>query len=207
MNAKLTAFGKLLLSIIDAVLAILWSITKLAARVIAWLWRAAVTAADMIFRRRRGRRRHRGAIARRWNGFITMMDESKPARRWLFGLLLLGLLLLPSAKWRGSWNLYQQGVASHYGPGFYFKRTASGDLFVPWRMTAAHNSLPFGTLVKVIDRKTGAAIQVTINDRGPFVDGRIIDLSWLAAWRLGILRSGTAPVDLYVRPSAIRGQR
>ncbi|HVW93770.1 MAG TPA: septal ring lytic transglycosylase RlpA family protein [Devosia sp.] len=77
----------------------------------------------------------------------------------------------------------QCGVASWYASG---TRTASGERMNANAMTAAHRSLPFGTKVKVIDQKTGRAVQVTINDRGPFVRGRIIDLTKAAASRLGL---------------------
>ena len=66
----------------------------------------------------------------------------------------------------------------------------------PNAMTAAHKSLPFGSVVKVVDQKSGRSIQVTINDRGPFVKGRIIDLSKAAAKQLGIIPAGTSSVCL-----------
>jgi rare lipoprotein A len=66
----------------------------------------------------------------------------------------------------------------------------------PNAMTAAHKSLPFGSVVKVVDQKSGRSIQVTINDRGPFVKGRIIDLSKAAAKQLGIIPAGTGSVCL-----------
>ncbi|HTJ56501.1 MAG TPA: septal ring lytic transglycosylase RlpA family protein [Devosiaceae bacterium] len=77
----------------------------------------------------------------------------------------------------------QCGVASWYAAG---SRTASGERMSGGAMTAAHRSLPFGTIVKVMDQKSGRSIQVRINDRGPFVRGRIIDLSRAAAQRLGV---------------------
>jgi rare lipoprotein A len=77
----------------------------------------------------------------------------------------------------------QCGVASWYSAG---TRTASGEKMNAGAMTAAHRSLPFGTVVKVIDQKSGRSIKVRINDRGPFVRGRIIDLTKAAAHRLGL---------------------
>ena len=86
----------------------------------------------------------------------------------------------------------QCGGASWYSlPG---NRTASGDRMNPSAMTAAHKSLPLGTKVRVVDQRTGKSIQVTINDRGPFVKGRIIDLSKAAATKLGFRNSGHTKV-------------
>lgn len=86
----------------------------------------------------------------------------------------------------------QCGGASWYSlPG---NRTANGDRMNPSAMTAAHKSLPFGTKVRVVDQRTGKSIQVTINDRGPFVKGRIIDLSKAAATKLGFRDAGHTKV-------------
>lgn len=80
----------------------------------------------------------------------------------------------------------QSGKASWYGPGFHGRRTASGEIFNTHSMTAAHKTLPFGTRVKVTSRATGRSVVVRINDRGPFVRGRIIDLSQASARALGM---------------------
>ena len=88
----------------------------------------------------------------------------------------------------------QCGGASWYGPGFNGKRAASGQIFNENAMTAAHRSLPFGTKLRVIDQRTGRSVQVTINDRGPFHGGRIIDLSKAAATQLGFRNRGTTSV-------------
>ena len=88
----------------------------------------------------------------------------------------------------------QCGGASWYGPGFHGKTAASGQRFDQNAMTAAHRSLPFGTNVRVVNQRTGKAIEVTINDRGPFHKGRIIDLSKAAATELGIRNAGTGKV-------------
>lgn len=88
----------------------------------------------------------------------------------------------------------QCGGASWYGPGFHGKKAASGQRFDQNAMTAAHKSLPFGTVVRVVDQRTGKSIKVTINDRGPFHKGRIIDLSKAAATKLGIRNAGTGKV-------------
>jgi len=92
------------------------------------------------------------------------------------------------------------GEASYYADEFAGQKTASGEIFNPEAMTAAHRSLPFGTIVRVTrtDETTGRSVEVRINDRGPFVDGRIIDLSKAAARELGMLIEGVVPVQLEV---------
>ncbi|HAZ99170.1 MAG TPA: septal ring lytic transglycosylase RlpA family lipoprotein [Halomonas sp.] len=88
----------------------------------------------------------------------------------------------------------QEGVASFYSDRFQGATTASGEPFDQQALTAAHPSLPFGTKVLVTRPDTGQEVEVLINDRGPFVKGRIIDLSKRAARALGMIRRGTAPV-------------
>lgn len=90
----------------------------------------------------------------------------------------------------------ETGLASWYGPGFHGKKTASGERFNENAMTAAHKTLPLGTVVKVTNQRTGKSIKVTINDRGPFVRGRIIDLSKAAAAKLGTKHDGIRKVCL-----------
>jgi peptidoglycan lytic transglycosylase len=91
----------------------------------------------------------------------------------------------------------QSGMASYYGTESG-TRTASGARFNPSAMTAAHRSLPFGTKVRVINKRNGRSVVVTINDRGPFVHGRIIDLSTGAAGVIGMRGAGVAPVSLEI---------
>jgi len=90
------------------------------------------------------------------------------------------------------------GQASWYGPGFYGNRTASGEVFRPGTLTAAHRSLPFGTRVRVTNLWNGRSAVVRINDRGPFHGGRIIDLAHGAAQELGVTASGVADVRLEI---------
>ncbi len=90
------------------------------------------------------------------------------------------------------------GLASHYGPEWDGRRTASGEIFRNRRLTAAHKSLPFGTRVRVTLLATGKSVIVRINDRGPFVRGRVIDLSDEAARRIGLDRHGVAKVRVEV---------
>jgi rare lipoprotein A len=91
-------------------------------------------------------------------------------------------------------NPLQSGGASWYGPGFHGRKTANGERFNTHAMTAAHRSLPFGTRVKVTNHCTGNSVVVRINDRGPFVGGRIIDLSHASARAIGI--SGVSQVTV-----------
>jgi rare lipoprotein A len=93
------------------------------------------------------------------------------------------------------------GNVSWYGPGFHGHRTANGERFDSQSLTAAHKTLPFGTLVRVIDTQSGKSTLVRINDRGPFCRGRILDLSEGAARHLGIRGKGTASVRLEIYPS------
>ena len=88
----------------------------------------------------------------------------------------------------------QKGAASWYGPGFHGRKTASGERFNTHAMTAAHKTLPFGTRVRVTNEKTGRAVVVRINDRGPYAHGRIIDLSQASARAIGI--GGVGKVSL-----------
>jgi len=86
------------------------------------------------------------------------------------------------------------GQASYYGPGFDGKKTASGEIFDQDDMTCAHKSLPFGTKLKVVRVDNGKSVVVRVNDRGPYVDGRILDLSAAAGKKLGLDKVGHAEV-------------
>ncbi len=92
----------------------------------------------------------------------------------------------------------QKGKASWYGPGFHGRKTASGERFNQHALTAAHRRLPLGTRVTVVNMANGKSIEVEINDRGPYVPGRILDVSKAVAERLGMREAGTAPVRLIV---------
>jgi len=92
----------------------------------------------------------------------------------------------------------ETGIASYYALKFQFRRTASGETFNNLAMTAAHKTLPFGTKVLVTNVKNGKSATVTINDRGPFIKGRIIDLSQAAFSKIGNLDSGTVKVKIKV---------
>jgi rare lipoprotein A len=90
----------------------------------------------------------------------------------------------------------QTGIASWYGPDFHGKKTSNGETYDMHAMTAAHKTLPLGVFVKVQNRDNGREAVVRVNDRGPFVKGRIIDLSYSAAKMLGVDILGTAPVRI-----------
>jgi rare lipoprotein A len=140
-----------------------------------------------------------------------LAPPGRPASRFRLTYSLLLPLLLPllttacsstrptlrpsSLRTAGS---VERGVASWYGPGFDGRRTASGERYKRTALTAAHRSLPFGTRVQVKNRDNGTSVVVTINDRGPFARGRVIDLSYQAARELGVAISGTADVELAI---------
>ena len=98
---------------------------------------------------------------------------------------------LPHAK-----DFSQRGIASWYGEDFHGKKTSNGEIYDMHAMTAAHKTLPLGTYVQVTNLSNNSVTQVRINDRGPFVRGRIIDLSYSAARKLDVVGPGTAPVEV-----------
>ena len=108
-------------------------------------------------------------------------------------------------KVRGAWyypsvdyDYDETGIASWYGPGFHGKRTANGALFDENKVSAAHKTLPLPSVVRVTNLENGRSIKVLVNDRGPFAEGRIIDLSRRAAQLLDSERSGTARVRVQI---------
>ena len=131
----------------------------------------------------------------------SRMKDSALARRFFFIILFfLALLHCNPPEFWGTWHLYEKGTASYYGKGFYMKRTASGEWFLPFGgLTAAHKYLPLGTNVLVKNMTNGRKIVVRINDRGPFVGERMIDLSASAAKKLGMKEDGLAEVQIFTR--------
>ncbi len=114
--------------------------------------------------------------------------------RFLFAQILLLFIMLSS-----SYSLAQsfapiQGMASWYGPKFAGRLTANGEIFNPSELTAAHKTLPFGTMVRVTNVTNNMSVIVRINDRGPFVKQRVIDLSRFAAEQIDMIGPGTAEV-------------
>ncbi len=113
-------------------------------------------------------------------------------------LILLMRQPLPPSNASPIWqahHLIQSGIASWYGPRFHGRKTASGERFNQNAMTAAHRTLRFGTIA-VVTRTNGRSVEVRINDRGPFIHGRIIDLSKAAAAELGMQKAGLASVQV-----------
>ena len=90
----------------------------------------------------------------------------------------------------------ERGIASWYGNKFHGNQTSNGEIYDMYAMTAAHKRLPLPTYVKVTNLNNQRSITVRVNDRGPFHEGRVIDLSWAAAKKLGIDKTGTAPVEV-----------
>jgi len=95
-------------------------------------------------------------------------------------------------------KFYQTGVASWYGREFHGKKTASGELFDMNILTAAHKNLPFGTVIKVKNLNNGKTVTVRVNDRGPYKGNRIIDLSYVAAKKLDMLKNGKTLVGISI---------
>ncbi len=116
----------------------------------------------------------------------------------LMALMLVLLPLLAGEATAQEAPFVQTGVASFYAEEFHGKRTANGETYSMWAMTAAHQTLPFNSLVKVTNLENGKSIVVRINDAGPFVDNRIIDLTRAGAAKLGMIEKGTARVRLEV---------
>jgi rare lipoprotein A len=108
----------------------------------------------------------------------------------------LPLLIVPMAAPAAGGGDVGSGHASYYGNEFAGRRTASGEIFNPKAMTAAHRTIAFGRMVKVTHLGNGREVTVRINDRGPWGKGRIIDLSHAAARQIGMHHSGTAKVRL-----------
>lgn len=154
--------------------------------------------------------------------FTETMKKRMPGSRGVRAAMMVSLLLLITActvssvrtpprpappkayQVFGQWyeplahssGFVQCGRASWYGGKFHGRKTASGEVYDQYGMTAAHKTLPLGTWVKVINEENGRRVVVKVNDRGPFVSGRIIDLSYTAAKELDMLDAGTARVTV-----------
>lgn len=121
-----------------------------------------------------------------------------PVKEWILyviiSITLVGLIFL----YQVAGPYYETGIASWYGPGFHGNLTANGEVYDMYGISAAHKTLSFGTIVRVVEIETGRSIVVRINDRGPFIEGRIIDLSKGAAEKLGIVEKGITKVGLRI---------
>ena len=93
---------------------------------------------------------------------------------------------------------YQVGTASYYGKKFHGRKTANGEVFNMYKLTAAHRVLPLGTIAKVTNLANGRWVVVKVNDRGPFIEGRILDLSFGAALEIEMVQQGTAKVMIEI---------
>ncbi|WP_235183927.1 septal ring lytic transglycosylase RlpA family protein [Hymenobacter sp. IS2118] len=137
-------------------------------------------------------------------------------RTWLLPLLVLGLLascgssrsVSKGAPSRAKGTAVPRGAATQKGLGSYYankfagRATASGSIYRPGEMTAAHNTLPFGTLIRVTNTRNGRSVEVTVTDRGPHTKGYIVDVSRRAAVQLDIIEAGVVPVVVTVLKAA-----
>jgi rare lipoprotein A len=133
------------------------------------------------------------------------VDHMRPVSAWLVPLALIAGIIASTmpgrataATRRATPRGVQTGEASWYGKFHDGQKTASGEVYHMDRLTAAHPNLPLGTRVRVTNLNNGRSVEVRVNDRGPRIRGRIIDLSYGAAKRLGAIAAGTVPVELRV---------
>ena len=138
----------------------------------------------------RGRARLRPEWALLTATLLVALAACAPAAR------VTGMAGAASAQAAPAGTTIAEGMASWYGPGFAGRLTASGEVFDPNELTAAHKTLPFGTRLRVTHLRSGRSVVVRINDRGPFVGDRIIDLSRAAAEAIGLVGSGVGRVRL-----------
>jgi rare lipoprotein A len=89
-------------------------------------------------------------------------------------------------------------MASYYGDDFHGRKTASGEVFDQWKLTCAHRDLPFGTRLKVTNLQNKKSVMVRVNDRGPWVSGRLIDLSYAAAKKIDMIQRGVVKVKIEI---------
>jgi rare lipoprotein A len=155
-----------------------------------------------------------GAV-KSWEEDDVNPGEARPssgaATLFATSLLVLSLLTLSACmtvpKGRGDYDAgyVERGVASWYGGYFHGRPTASGTIYDQFRMTAAHRLLPLGSMVRVTNAQNGREVMAVINDRGPFIRGRVIDLSYAVAQQLGVVKQGTIPVLIEVVLMGNRG--
>jgi rare lipoprotein A len=127
--------------------------------------------------------------------------ESSPSAHPVQGLYKVGKPYQVNGVWyypRVDYSYDETGIASWYGPDFHARRTANGEIYDMNALTAAHKTLPLPSIVRVVNLRNGRAVKLRVNDRGPFVNGRIIDVSRRAAQLLGFIGQGTAPVRVEV---------
>ena len=130
--------------------------------------------------------------------FIVAKEFLVVAFALAVALAAAGQTAAPSAVTNGDTASPTHGLASWYGEEFAGRTTANGEVFEPVLYTAAHRSYPFGTILEVKNSKTGQTVRVRVNDRGPYVADRLIDLSYAAAKDIGLVDSGSGEVDVTV---------
>lgn len=118
-------------------------------------------------------------------------------RSWLLIAAMASISAISSGTAQAQGPKEFAGIASHYGKG-YKGKTASGQMYDPSKLTAAHRTLPFGTRLLVTDKKTKRSVTVIVNDRGPFIKGRVVDLSDAAAAQLQMQKRGLIQVTAAV---------
>jgi rare lipoprotein A len=132
-----------------------------------------------------------------------MGKESRAVRIYRYALLVLAANVLSFCRPKVDTHpggYVQTGIASWYGEEFHGKKTSSWEIYDMNDLTAAHNNLPLGTFVAVTNLNNGQSVVVRINDRGPFIKNRVIDLSYAAARAIDMIGTGTAPVRIEVLP-------
>ncbi len=102
------------------------------------------------------------------------------------------------------WVLYETGTASYYAARIHGKKMASGERYDKNALMCAHKTLPFGTNIRVVNKRNGKEVVVSVKDRGPYGRGRVVDLSNKAAEVIGMLRSGVVPVELWVEKDKVQ---
>jgi rare lipoprotein A len=130
-------------------------------------------------------------------------------QRTLVGtLLVLAVACAGPQIRRGAWQdpAGETGLASWYGEPYHGRRTSSGEVYDMYQLTAAHREVPLGSWVEVTNLQNGRSLTVRVNDRGPFIEGRIIDLSYAAASILGVVGPGVVPVRVRLARPAIDGR-
>ena len=126
-----------------------------------------------------------------WGEGVHMADT-------LVVLDVQGMAGIPSKADTLQWKLYEKGDATYYSARTHGRMMASGERYDKNGLFCAHKKLPFGTKIRVVNKKNGKEVMVVVKDRGPFAKGRVIDLSNKAAEQIGMLSAGVVPVELWV---------
>jgi len=123
-------------------------------------------------------------------------------KTWIFFIFIFSMILsscsLPVSREPYAPGYIERGIASWYGEEFHGRPTSSGEIYDMHALTAAHKLMPLGTVAKVTNLENGRSVTVKINDRGPFIDDRIIDLSYGSAGAIDMVETGLAPVEVEV---------